>query len=212
MISIYKYIKAAFFIGLLTSTIAINGQSEVKIGNQTWTAENLNVDKFRNGDAIPEAKTNEDWLKAGEEGKPAWCYHSNDTANGKKYGKLYNWYAVIDKRGLAPAGWHVSTDAEWTQLIDHLGGKDVAGKKMKSTTSWNQNGSGTNESGFNGLPGGGRNALGTFMDIGGLGLWWGAAANDAAEVWNRALFYNVANAIRGNGNKGGGFSVRCIKD
>jgi uncharacterized protein (TIGR02145 family) len=113
---------------------------------------------------------------------------------------------------LAPTGWHVSTDAEWTQLIDHLGGKDVAGKKMKSTTSWIQNGSGTNESGFNGQAGGGRNALGTFVDVGGIGLWWGAAANDAAEVWNRALFYNVANAIRGNGFKGGGYTVRCVKD
>ena len=107
----------------------------VKIGTQTWMAENLNVPTFRNGDLIPEAKTNEEWGKAEKEGKPAWCYYDNDPKNGAKYGKLYNWYAVNDSRGLAPDGWHICTYAEWSTLINHLG--DDAGKKMKSTTGWN---------------------------------------------------------------------------
>jgi uncharacterized protein (TIGR02145 family) len=106
----------------------------VKIGTQTWMTENLNVSTFRNGDPIPEAKTNEEWEKAGKEGKPAWCYYKNDPKNGAKYGKLYNWYAVNDPRGLAPVGWHIPTDAEWITLENQLG--EDAGKKIKSTSGW----------------------------------------------------------------------------
>ena len=103
----------------------------VTIGTQVWMTENLNVDKFRNGDVIPHAKTVEEWLTAGDNQQPAWCYYKNDSANSAKYGKLYNWYAVNDSRGLAPQGWHVASDAEWTKLTDYLGGAGVAGKKMK---------------------------------------------------------------------------------
>ena len=103
----------------------------VTIGNQTWTTKNLDVATFRNGDAIPQAKTNEEWSAAGENKQPAWCYYDNDVKNGPKYGKLYNWYAVNDARGLAPAGWHIPTDEEWTVLSTFLGGEDGAGIKMK---------------------------------------------------------------------------------
>ena len=106
----------------------------VKIGTQTWTTENLNVSTFRNGDPIPEAKTDEEWKRADENKQPAWCYYENDPKNGVKYGKLYNWYAVNDPRGLAPAGWHIPTDEEWTTLENQLGDD---GKKMKSTSGWN---------------------------------------------------------------------------
>ena len=109
----------------------------VTIGTQTWTTKNLDVATFRNGDAIPQAKTNEEWEAAGENKQPAWCYYENNTANGTKYGKLYNWYAVVDTRGLAPAGYHIPTDEEWTVLSTYLGGEAVAGKKMKSTSGWN---------------------------------------------------------------------------
>ena len=115
-----------------------NGTTKsVKIGTQTWTTENLNVSTFRNGDPISEAKTNEEWDEAGKNKQPAWCYYENDPKNGAKYGKLYNWYAVNDPRGLAPAGWHVPSDAEWTILSDFLGGGMTAGKKMKSLSGWN---------------------------------------------------------------------------
>ena len=109
----------------------------VAIGTQVWTTINLNVATFRNGDAIPQAKTDEEWEAAGENKQPAWCYYENNTANGTKYGKLYNWYAVNDYRGLAPAGWHVPTDEEWTVLSTFLGGKEVEEKKMKSSNGWN---------------------------------------------------------------------------
>ena len=109
----------------------------VTIGNQTWTTKNLDVATFRNGDAIPQAKTDEEWSAAGINEQPAWCYYENDPKNGTKYGKLYNWYAVNDSRGLAPTGYHIPTDEEWTVLSTFLGGEDVAGKKMKSSSGWN---------------------------------------------------------------------------
>ncbi|MBM3455250.1 MAG: hypothetical protein FJX80_08895 [Bacteroidetes bacterium] len=162
----------------------------VKIGTQTWMAENLNVATFRNGDSIPQAKTNEEWEKAGENQQPAWCYYNNDPANGEKYGKLYNWYAVNDKRGLAPVGFHIPSDAEWTKLTDFLGGEGVAGTKMKNTSGWAQNGNGTNESGFSGLPGGGRGANGAFGVVGLGGGWWSSTENGVGSAWDRYLYYN----------------------
>ena len=106
----------------------------VTIGKQVWSTKNLDVSKFRNGDIIPEAKTEEEWQRACENKQPAWCYYNNDPKNGLKYGKLYNWHAVNDLRGLAPAGYHIPSDAEWTQLTDFLGSD--AGTKMKSTSGW----------------------------------------------------------------------------
>ena len=108
----------------------------VTIGSQVWMAKNLEVSTFRNGDVIPQATSNAEWEAAGKNKQPAWCYYDNDSKNDVKYGKLYNWYAVNDPRGLAPVGYHVPTDAEWTQLSDYLGGEGVAGKKMKSTSGW----------------------------------------------------------------------------
>ena len=105
----------------------------IKIDNQVWMAENLDVGNFRNGDPVPEAKTDEEWVSAGKEGKPAWCYYENKIENGISYGRLYNWYAINDPRGLAPEGWHVPTDEEWRKVTLFLGGEDAAGTKMKSS-------------------------------------------------------------------------------
>ncbi len=116
---------------------------EVTIGNQVWMTKNLNVDKFRNGDPIPQAKTDAEWEAAGKNKQSAWCYYNNDPANESKYGKLYNWYAVIDARGLAPEGYHIPTDKEWTILVNYLG--NDAGTKMKSKGGWNSYTSGGDE-------------------------------------------------------------------
>ena len=185
---------------------------EIKIGNQIWMSENLNVDKFRNGDPIRQAKTDEEWKTAVVKKQPAWCYYDNDNANGAKYGKLYNWYAVNDTRGLAPAGWHVPSDEEWTQLTDYLGGESAAGTKMKSTSSWYKNGNGTNKSGFLGLPGGSRDSLGKFIPIGRAGLWWSSTENDTDKAWFRNLYYSSDDVYRSNTSKQKGFSVRCLRD
>ncbi|MFM7765029.1 MAG: FISUMP domain-containing protein, partial [Sphingomonadales bacterium] len=90
-----------------TSSNESTSSNEVTIGKQVWMTKNLDVDKFRDGSSIPEAKTDEEWKKAGKNKQPAWCYYNNDPANGAKYGKLYNWYAVNDSRGLAPVGYHI---------------------------------------------------------------------------------------------------------
>jgi uncharacterized protein (TIGR02145 family) len=136
--------------GTLTDSRDGKVYKTVVIGTQTWMAENLNVSSFRNGDPIPEAKTDEEWIKAGENEQPAWCYYNNDPKNGVKFGKLYNWYAVNDPRGLASLGWHVSTYEEWNELINYLGGVSEAGIKIKSNQGWKENYNGTNESGFTG--------------------------------------------------------------
>jgi len=101
----------------------------VKIGEQEWMAENLDVVSFRNGDSIPEARTNEEWIKAAKEGRPAWCYYGNDTANGIRYGRLYNWHAVNDARGLAPIGFHIPKDTEIDHLNSHISQRISYGPK-----------------------------------------------------------------------------------
>ena len=124
------------FLMLVLLPVLIWGQSgalqSVTIGKQMWMTRNLDVSIFRNGDPIPEAKTEGDWKAYNQAGEPAWCYYNNDHANGVKYGKLYNWHAVSDPRGLAPKGWHIPSDQEWTVLTDYLGGTGKAGSEMKS--------------------------------------------------------------------------------
>lgn len=139
--------KLGYFLVLIGFGCITFAQT-VTIGTQVWMTKNLDVSTFQNGDSIPQAKTAEEWEKAGQNKQPAWCYCNNDAAKGTKYSKLYNWYAVNDPRGLAPVGYHVSTDAEWTILTDYLGGESIAGKKMKNTSGWADNGNGTAESGF----------------------------------------------------------------
>lgn len=113
------------------------GIKEVKIGEQVWMGANLNVDKFQNGDPIPQAKTNSEWIKAGKDKRPAWCYYQNNAQNGVTYGKLYNWYAVHDPRGLAPKGWHIPTSSEWEELSSFIKKdfKDV-NEALKTKTGW----------------------------------------------------------------------------
>ena len=120
----------------------------VRIGTREWMAENLNVGNFRNGDPIFEANSYQEWEYANIKGIPAWCYYNNNPRYGKTYGKLYNWWAVSDSRGLAPEGWHIPGDEEWLELAANLGGVDIAGEKMKSRQGWKDSGNGNNESGF----------------------------------------------------------------
>jgi uncharacterized protein (TIGR02145 family) len=184
----------------------------VKIGNQHWMKHNLNVDHFRNGDPIPHAKTDKEWGKAGENKQPAWCYYDNDSENGKKYGKLYNWFAVNDPRGLAPQGYHIPTDEEWEELVSYVGGKDVAGIKLKSQSRWKDNGNGTDEFGFTALPGGYRLGSGSFGYVGYYGLWWSATESGTNSAWDRSVDYGSSNLSRYYNNKELGFSVRCLRD
>ena len=192
----------------------------VTIGKQIWMTENLNVAAFRNGDPIKEAKTPEEWEKAEENKQPAWCYYDNDPANGAKYGKLYNWCAVSDKRGLAPVGYHIPSDVEWTKLEGFLGSD--AGTKMKSKSRWNSytdeeedlnSGNGTNTSGFSGVPGGYRGKYGGFYSIGEYGTWWSSTEySTGVSCGTFRVFSYISRVSRERGGWESGFSVRCIKD
>lgn len=187
----------------------------VQIGNQIWMKRNLDVDRFQNGDPIPEAKSVNEWSIAGKNKQPAWCYYDNDTENGRIYGKLYNWYAVNDPRGLAPEGWHVPSDEEWTTLTDYLGGEDSAGGKMKSTGTqyWKSpNAEATNESGLSGLPGGFRTYDEGFLNIGFDGNWWSYSELNTDPAWLRGLSYDDGKVYRSFLTKEDGFSVRCLRD
>ena len=190
--------------------------NSIIIGKQHWMKENLDVVTYRNGDTIPQVTDKVAWRKLTT---GAWCYYENDPANGVIYGKLYNWYAVNDPRGLAPQGWHIPTDDEWTILGNFLGGFMVAGGKMKTTgtTRWRiPNYNATNESGFSGLPGGYRGYDESIVDFyrdRASGYWWSATKYDSANAWVRFLDYDSA-YLWNNGYaiKRLGFSVRCIKD
>ena len=174
--------------------------------------KNLDVSTFRNGDPIPLVEDAATWasLTTG-----AYCYFNNDPANGAIYGKLYNWYAVNDPRGLAPKGWHVPTDAEWTTLIDCLGGTEVAGGKMKEigTAHWNSPNIGaTNSSGFTALPGNFRNIDGTYHGAGSGTDLWSSTEDGTTKAWGRALVNYDDSATSDNNSKEMGFSVRCLRD
>jgi len=190
--------------------------NEVIIGKQVWMKENLDVDKFRNGDPIPEAKTNEDWEKAGKNGDPAWCYYNNNPENGNRYGKLYNWFAVNDPRGLAPEGWKIPSDEDWSRLTGFLGGESVAGKKIKFTDFWvdidGESGNGNNESGFSGLPGGYRNDDGEFSISGKYGRWWSSTKHGENHAWFRWLYSGDGDLYRGYLPQQSGYSVRCLRN
>lgn len=183
----------------------------VTIGQQHWAVANLNVSTFRNGDSIPEAKTNQEWLAAGEAKKPAWCYYNNDPAVGKKYGKLYNWYAVNDPRELAPAGWKLSSAEDWKRLAYSLGGAVVAGTKMKSTTGWLEGNNGYDDSGFTGLPGGYRIENGIFKNSGSAGSWWSTTESKTQTAIDNYLSFSSSLGSSSN-PKQRGESVRCLKE
>ena len=211
-------------------------EGEVAIGNQVWTSKNLDVSIFKNGEEIPEAETKDQWKAFSEANEAAWCYYENITENGVpiRIGKLYNWFAVNDPRGLAPKGYHIPTDKEWSTLTEYLRVKIIAlsakdkitkssvriikekhgsltGATMKSTNGWKNNGSGTNTSGFSGLPGGCRGSDGSFGSIGNIGFWWSSSESSGNEAWYLSLS-DGGFVIRSSYGKQSGFSVRCLRD
>jgi uncharacterized protein (TIGR02145 family) len=185
------------------------------IGTQRWMTRNLEVTHYRNGDLIPEVQDQTTWnnLTTG-----AWCYYNNDPALGAIYGKLYNWYAVNDARGLAPQGWHIpSVFSEVQTLSNFLGGATVAGGKLKATgtTYWNSPNTGaTNSSRFNALGSGFRGTDGTFTGINSFTRFWSSSPN--ADGVNAFAYSIIASSILfGIGistTRRSGYSVRVIKD
>jgi uncharacterized protein (TIGR02145 family) len=201
----------------------------VTIGTQIWSTTNLDVTTYRDGTPIPQVTDPTAWaaLTTG-----AWCYYANNAANGTTYGKMYNWYAVAGihdndpntpNKTLAPLGWHIPSDTEWSTLINNLdptanGGQvypNIAGGKMKSTgtTLWvSPNTGATNISGFTGLPGGTFGGNNTFYGINTNGNWWSSSEINGSEAWYRYINYDNTNAARHFANKTFGHSVRCVRD
>lgn len=207
------------FITLTFATVQLSAQTDregktyptVKIVQQVWMAENLSTSMFSNGDPIPEAKTEEEWIKAGEAGKPAWMVVPADANLGETAGKLYNGFAVTDPRGLAPKGWHIPTDEEWYNLAGSLGGKEAATLKLKSKIGWTEGAEGTDESGFNGLPSGKITTDGYAEDYTYFGFWW-SNTPDEEFLRNRNLDADNSPFDTSSSFKTAGFSVRCVKN
>lgn len=185
--------------------------NEVVIGNQVWMTKNLNVDKFRTGELIPQAKTQDEWEFYSRNSVCAWCYYDFNPYNGERYGKLYNWYAVNSYRGLAPEGWHIPSDQEWDLLKNNLGDGENVGRKMKSKWGWSDNGNGTNSSGFNALPSGIRQNF--FQYIGQVGMWWSSTEDESKlNAGVRSLGGNHDYLSPGHLGKDCMVSVRCVRN
>ncbi|MBU3713940.1 MAG: T9SS type A sorting domain-containing protein, partial [Ferruginibacter sp.] len=199
-----------------------NTYPTVKIGNQTWTQKNLNVTKYRNGDIIPQVTDPTQWanLKTG-----AWCYYNNDPSTEATYGKLYNWYAVNDPRGIAPQGWHVPTDAEWNKLVKNIDPSadtacancpqsSTAGGALKEAgvLRWvSPNTGATNSTGFTGLPGSFRASPNGSDPLGYTGVWWTSTSFNSTSSWYRVLRYLNGGIERNYQNPLiNGYSVRAL--
>lgn len=186
----------------------------VKIGNQWWMVKNLKVTRYRNGDVIPNVTDGSTWVSLST---GAYCAYGNDEDVIDMVGYLYNWYAVDDSRNIAPWGWHVPSDAEWTILTDYLGGTSIAGGKLKATEpSWwwmTPNTGATNESGFSALPGGCRNDINGWDDQLGISSFFWTSLDIDQNAWSRFILYNSAEIYCSSGyGKQYGFSVRLVRD
>jgi uncharacterized protein (TIGR02145 family) len=197
-----------------------NTYNTVQIGTQCWTKENLRTTKYRDGSVIPldesggtnGAGTGQIW---NSRTNGARTVYGHNVANLEIYGYLYNWYAVADSKGLCPSGWHIPSDAEFTNLTNYLGGERVAFGKMRTTGSsiWNSPYTGaTNESGFSVLPGGCRYSNGSFNYIRDFAFFWSATEGDYNDAWYRNLYSFNGLVYRASDNKSFGASVRCLKD
>ncbi len=211
--------------GLVGTVTDIDGNvyQTIKIDDQWWMAENLKVTHYRNGDPIPIVTETSEW---GNLSTGAYCEHNNDPFVVDTYGRLYNWFAVNDTRGIAPEGWHVPTDNDWKQLEMYLGmsqseadgylfhGTDEGDKlKETGTAHWLPPNSGaTDEVGFTALPGAERGRDGAFSALGTNAYFWASDETNTTEAWSRHLFYTRSDIYRYDYVKVNGFSVRCVKD
>jgi len=188
-----------------------NVYQTVTIGTQVWMKENLKVTKYRNGDPIPNITDGTFYFQSAG----VYCNYNNDTNNSTIYGRLYNWKAVNDIRNIAPKGWHVPSDSEWSSLTAYLGTSLVAGGKLKEagTNHWKDPNTGaTNESGFTALPGGSNG--GSFGYIGSHGSWWTSTPNyqTATTAWVRYIYFDGNDVGRTYWSESNGLSVRCLRD
>lgn len=202
--SIFQKKVLLYFFILIICNIKVFSQSSVRIGSQVWTTTNLDVTEFQNGDKILQAKSIDEWVSAWKNKIPAWRFNQFDSSKAAYAGKCYNWYAVMDKRGLAPTGWHIPSDAEWTILINYLGGIKLASFKLKAASGWCCNGNGNNASGFNAIP---------FPLFGMTLRLWSTTERDENSVWGLHISSDNSFSDRVSFEKHYDMIyVRCIKD
>ena len=211
-----------------TWTFDGHNYATVEIGDQCWFAENLRTTVYADGNLIAADLTEGEWASTafgatavfGEGGSECGNNSSDFDACDEaqslaEHGRLYNWYAVDDARGLCPNGWHVPTDGEWTELENYITSQGFAGTEgtaLKSTTSWSNNGNGTDDFGFSALPGGVRYYdSGGFSNAGNSGSWWSSSLN-GGDAWRRALGSGSPDIARYDNDARYGFSVRCLRD
>ncbi len=187
-----------------------NSYKTITIGNQTWMAENLKTSKLNDGTPIAFVYNNSDWQFNID---PAYCYYNDDAPSYKDiYGALYNWDAIYSGK-LAPTGWHIPSDAEWTTLTTYLGGDNLALGKMESTSSlWTTyNANADNSSGFSGLPSGWRQSDGSYYGVGGIAYYW-SSTGSVGNAWDRYMSNQYTGIGRQNDPVSLGLSIRCVKD
>jgi uncharacterized protein (TIGR02145 family) len=203
-----------------------NVYKTIVIGTQEWMAENLNTSIYRNGDSIATGLSNAEWANTFNSQLGAWAYYNNDASYACPYGKLYNWHACADARGLCPVGWHVPSEAEWSVFINYLDPNadgsnnltNTAGGKMKSTGTqywWSPNTDATNESGFSGVPCSFRADDGEFGNVGEDGVWWSSTDYNPVvqfAAWICNLVHASGAVYSFGGIKEVGYSVRCLRD
>lgn len=225
-VQVFNGFKWTNLVGGSAALPVVTNLPSVTIGSQIWSSKNLDVARYRNGDPIPQVKDSAQWVNLTT---GAWCWYNNDSATyASTYGKLYNWYAVNDPRGLAPLGWRIPTDSDWNKLtkfvdpaadtlicftcISYFGGGPL---KEAGTSHWlSPNTGATNSSGFTGLPGGNR-YRGSFIELGLFGFWWSDGGPDNSFIWIRQLRWGQSDFIRtylGESSKNIGYSVRVVRD
>ncbi len=211
--------------------VTFNGYtySTIILGNgQEWMAENLRTNTYANGDNIPNIVDNLQWGYLSIDSTGAWAHYDNDNQYENPYGKLYNWYAVVDSRNICPAGWHVPTNTDWNILVKYIDPQadticgncspsTMAGGKMKfsGTQYWlNPNLGATNESGFNGLPSGWRQRYGIYSGIGENGSFWSSQEDNtfSLNAWSFGLDFSYSDVLKYSDDKRHGLSVRCLRD
>lgn len=222
LIKIYLIITAVLFFFLANSCekesdnatvtdIDGNVYNTVTIGSQVWMKENLKTTKLNDGSSIPNVTDQTQWTTLNSSG---YCWYDNNSGNKTTYGALYNWFAVNTDK-LCPAGWRVPSDDDWTTLTQFYGGDNEASAKLKEegTAHWAAPNTGTNESGFTGLPGGARIGFdGTFMEISTGAHWWSITEFSGSNAHYCGMVNNNTIVYRNNDDKRNGFSVRCIKN
>jgi len=186
--------------------------SEVLIGTRIWQTMNLNVSVFRNGDTIPEAKNNYEWNVYAKNGKACWSNYNYDQNINSSHGKLYNWYAVNDPRGLAPEGYHIASWGEWSDLISISGGELIGASKLRDKNSWGSKTNGDNSTKFTALPSGFCDELGGATGMGISSWWWSASEDNTFRGCAFSMNNYTEQIYAWRWAKGWGFYVRCVKN